>query len=74
MIIGNLNALPLAGLPESLLALLRLPDCSLEALAARDIGRWQPENAAWFCTIQQATTRTPRCVIRNTTIFGLTFR
>ncbi|MDF7787860.1 MULTISPECIES: YhcH/YjgK/YiaL family protein [Pantoea] len=57
MIIGNLNALPLAGLPESLLALLRLPDCSLEALAARDIGRWQPENAAWFCTIQQATTQ-----------------
>lgn len=57
MIIGNLNTLPMAGLPEKVLALLQLSECSLEALAAKDIGKWQPENAVWFCNIQQATTQ-----------------
>lgn len=56
MIVGNLNNLALAGLPEPLLALLRLPSCTFEALATKDIGKWQPENVAWFCNIQQATT------------------
>lgn len=57
MMIGNLNALPMAGLPDKLLALLQLPECSLEALAAKDIGKWQPEKAEWFCNIQQASTQ-----------------
>jgi len=57
MIVGNLNALPLAGLPFPLREILALPHCSLAALQARDDGRWQPENADWFCTIGPANTQ-----------------
>lgn len=57
MIIGNLNALSLAGLPSALLQLLSRPDCSLTALMAREDGRWQPDNSLWFCTIGDAQTQ-----------------
>ena len=56
MIIGHLNALQTAGLPAALYALLSRPDCSLQALSARDDGRWQPDNAPWFCHIGPAQT------------------
>ncbi|HHA2299765.1 TPA: YhcH/YjgK/YiaL family protein [Enterobacter asburiae] len=57
MIIGHLNALPLAGLPSTLYALLSRPDCTLQALRERDDGCWQPENATWFCQIGPAQTQ-----------------
>ncbi|WP_148244579.1 YhcH/YjgK/YiaL family protein [Enterobacter asburiae] len=57
MIIGHLNALSLAGLPPALCALLSRPDCTLKALSERDDGRWQPENASWFCHIGPAQTQ-----------------
>ena len=57
MIIGHLNALQTAGLPAALYALLSRPDCSLQALSARDDGRWQPDNAPWFCHIGPAQTQ-----------------
>lgn len=57
MILGNLNALPQAGLPAVLRDILALPQCSLAALQAHDDGRWQPEQAAWFCTIGPANTQ-----------------
>ncbi|MTH46072.1 YhcH/YjgK/YiaL family protein [Intestinirhabdus alba] len=57
MIIGHLNALPLAGLPPRLRAILTHPDCRLAALQAREDGRWQPEGAQWFCNIGPARTQ-----------------
>lgn len=39
MIIGNLNALAMAGLPLAIRQLLSRPDCSLDALIAREDGR-----------------------------------
>lgn len=57
MIIGNLNALPLAGLPATLRAILARPDATLAALQMRDDGRWQPEGEPWFCTLGPATTQ-----------------
>ena len=57
MIIGNLNALPLAGLPAPLRAILSGHESSLSALQAREDGRWQPEGAAWFCNIGTANTQ-----------------
>ncbi|MCS2164942.1 YhcH/YjgK/YiaL family protein [Scandinavium manionii] len=57
MIIGNLDALPLAGLPAAIWHILSRPDCSLQALNARDDGFWQPENCAWFCNIGVAQTQ-----------------
>ncbi|MGF6099885.1 YhcH/YjgK/YiaL family protein [Enterobacter sp. A4] len=57
MIIGHLNALPLAGLPPALFALLSRPDCTLEALSERNDGRWQPDDAPWFCHVGPAKTQ-----------------
>lgn len=57
MIIGHLNALPLAGLPPALRQILERADCSLAALSARDDGRWQPEGCPWFCHIGPAQTQ-----------------
>lgn len=57
MIIGNLNALPLAGLAPALREILSRPACSLAALSAREDGRWQPEGCRWFCTIGPAQTQ-----------------
>lgn len=57
MILGNLNALPLAGLPASLRAILDLPQCTLAALQAHDDGRLQPDQASWFCNIGPANTQ-----------------
>ncbi|QJT80609.1 YhcH/YjgK/YiaL family protein [Kosakonia sp. MUSA4] len=57
MILGNLNALPQAGLPAALRDILALPQCSLAALQAHDDGRLQPEQAAWFCNIGPANTQ-----------------
>ena len=57
MIIGHLNALPLAGLPLALRQILERADCSLAALAARDDGRWQPQGCLWFCHIGPAQTQ-----------------
>ena len=57
MSIGHLDALPLAGLPPVLYALLSRPDCMLQALSERDDGRWQPDNAPWFCQIGPAQTQ-----------------
>ncbi|MGZ0750245.1 YhcH/YjgK/YiaL family protein [Kluyvera sichuanensis] len=57
MIIGNLNALAMAGLPLAIRQLLSRSDCSLEALIAREDGRWQPVNGSWFCTIGNAQTQ-----------------
>lgn len=57
MIIGNLNALPLAGLAPALREILSRPACSLAALIAREDGRWQPEGCRWFCTIGPAQTQ-----------------
>ncbi len=57
MILGNLNALPQAGLPAALRAILELPVCSLTALQAQEDGRLQPEQATWFCNIGPANTQ-----------------
>lgn len=57
MIIGHLNALPLAGLPPALGQILDRADCTLAALSARDDGRWQPEGCPWFCHIGPAQTQ-----------------
>lgn len=57
MIIGNLNALAMAGLPLAIRQLLSRSDCSLEALIAREDGRWQPVSDSWFCTIGNAQTQ-----------------
>lgn len=57
MIIGHLNALPLAGLPPALRQILERADCTLAALAAREDGRWQPEGCPWFCHIGPANTQ-----------------
>ncbi|KAB7896370.1 DUF386 family protein [Rouxiella sp. S1S-2] len=56
MIAGNLHSLEMATLPDALLQVLTLPACSLEALRAREDGRFQPEGAAWFCSIANANT------------------
>ena len=56
MIAGHLRALELATLPDALLSILTLPECSLEALCAREDGHFQPEGAAWFCHIGNANT------------------
>ncbi|ARJ41128.1 hypothetical protein B1H58_03325 [Pantoea alhagi] len=56
MITGNLQALPLATLPDRLYALLARPECALTALQAMPDGRWQPEGAGWFCTIGSSET------------------
>lgn len=57
MIVGHLNALPLAGLPRALRAILDLPECALAALQARDDGRFQLPGAPWFCTVGPASTQ-----------------
>lgn len=57
MILGNLNALPQAGLPAALRDILALPQCSLTALQTHDDGHWQPEQAEWFCNIGPANTQ-----------------
>lgn len=57
MIIGHLNALPLAGLPPVLRQILDRADCSLTALDDRNDGRWQPEGCPWFCHIGPAQTQ-----------------
>ena len=57
MIVGNLNALPLAGLPPALRQILALPQATLAALSARQDGRWQPEGCRWFCNIGEAHTQ-----------------
>jgi len=57
VIIGHLNALPLAGLPSVLREILDRTDCTLAALTARDDGRWQPEGCPWFCHIGPAQTQ-----------------
>lgn len=56
MITGHLQALELATLPDALRQILTLPACSLDALRAREDGRFQPEGAEWFCTISNANT------------------
>ncbi|CAM3570623.1 hypothetical protein BS639_05800 [Rouxiella silvae] len=56
MIIGNLHSLEMATLPNALLQILTLPACSLQALHAREDGRFQPVGAAWFCNIAHANT------------------
>ena len=56
MIIGNLQALTMAGLPAALRAILERDDCRLEALQQREDGRFQPEEAGWFCHIGPAQT------------------
>lgn len=57
MIVGNLDALPLAGLPPALWQILSHSDASLQALSAREDGRWQPEGCGWFCSIGEAHTQ-----------------
>ncbi|BBR58871.1 YhcH/YjgK/YiaL family protein [Klebsiella sp. WP4-W18-ESBL-05] len=57
MIIGNLDALPLAGLPTAIRQLLSRPDCSLSALRERGDGRWQPDGCRWFCTVGVSPTQ-----------------
>ncbi|MBK0465152.1 YhcH/YjgK/YiaL family protein [Klebsiella aerogenes] len=57
MIIGNLNALPQAGLPLALRQILSRADCSLAALTAREDGRFQPADSNWYCTIGTAQTQ-----------------
>lgn len=57
MIVGNLNALPLAGLPPALRQFLSLPQATLAALSGRPDGRWQPENCRWYCNIGEAHTQ-----------------
>ncbi|NUU66078.1 YhcH/YjgK/YiaL family protein [Enterobacteriaceae bacterium BIT-l23] len=57
MIIGQLKALPVAGLSAYLREILGDPRCHFEALRAREDGRWQPEGVDWYCTIGPATTQ-----------------
>lgn len=57
MIIGNLNALPQAGLPLALRQILSRTECSLAALTAREDGRFQPADGGWYCTIGTAQTQ-----------------
>ena len=56
MITGNLQALALATLPETLYALLARPECTLASLQAMPDGRWQPEGAGLFCHISDSET------------------
>lgn len=56
MIIGNVQALAMAGLPAALRAILEREDCRLAALRQREDGRFQPEDAEWFCHIGPAQT------------------
>ncbi|VUS78888.1 YhcH/YjgK/YiaL family protein [Klebsiella spallanzanii] len=57
MIVGNLDALPLAGLPPVLWDILSHPEATLKALSAREDGRWQPEGCRWYCNIGEAHTQ-----------------
>ncbi|STT27030.1 YhcH/YjgK/YiaL family protein [Klebsiella pneumoniae] len=57
MIIGNLQALQQAGLPPALKQLLSSEACSLAALSARENGRFQPDDAPWFCTLSVVQTQ-----------------
>lgn len=57
MIVGNLDALSLAELPLTLRNILSHPGSTLQALSAREDGRWQPENCRWFCNIGEAHTQ-----------------
>ncbi len=57
MIIGNLNHLSQAGLPAGVKNILLRPECSLQALSAREDGRWQPEGCRWFCTLGNSDTQ-----------------
>ncbi|MFP8733650.1 YhcH/YjgK/YiaL family protein [Klebsiella aerogenes] len=57
MIIGNLNALPQAGLPLALRQILSRPECSLSALTTHEDGRFQPGDGDWYCTIGTAQTQ-----------------
>ncbi len=57
MIVGNLNALSMAGLPPSLRQILAHPQATFAALGGREDGRWQPENCRWYCTIGEAHTQ-----------------
>lgn len=57
MIVGNLDALPLAGLPPALWDILSHPGSTLQALSAREDGRWQPEDCRWYCNIGEAHTQ-----------------
>lgn len=57
MIIGHLEALPMAGLPTPLKQILSRPDCSLQALSSLDDGCWQPEGCRWFCNIGLSQTQ-----------------
>lgn len=57
MIIGNLSALPRAGLPVALWTILKDPACTLTALQARKDGRWESEDASWFCNIGPSSTQ-----------------
>jgi YhcH/YjgK/YiaL family protein len=57
MIVGNLDALPLAGLPPVLWDILSHPETTLKALNAREDGRWQPEGCRWYCNIGEAHTQ-----------------
>lgn len=57
MIIGNLNALPQAGLPLALRQLLSRAECSLSALTTHEDGHFQPADGDWYCTIGTAQTQ-----------------
>lgn len=74
MIVGNLNALPLAGLPPALRQILSLPQATLAALSGRPDGRWQPENCRWYCNIGEAHTQPTPSGTPNITISGPIFR
>ena len=74
MIIGHLEALPLAGLPPVLYALLSRPDCTLQALSERDDGRWQPDNAPWFARLVRRRRSRTRSGIQSTITSGRIFR
>ncbi|MGV6988137.1 YhcH/YjgK/YiaL family protein [Testudinibacter sp. P17/SS/0325] len=56
MIGGNLNSLHSAGLPGILTTLLANPGLSLNALSAKPDGRYQPDGAEWFYTINVSET------------------
>lgn len=56
MIVGNLNYLALASLPEALLTILSLPEFKLDTLLQQPDGRIQPATEGWFCNIGDTQT------------------
>lgn len=57
MIVGNMKALELSGLPAALLQVLTDSRCTLDALNQSDDGRIESGDGSWFCNLGDSTTQ-----------------